>query len=71
LIWLSWIWVRNGNADPDPRARNRSKLNKFIVQPLKMIKNISESLKTSFRLKYFGTGIFLTLDPGWKNSDPA
>jgi hypothetical protein len=41
--------------------------------------HISESLKTIFGLKilkffnadpYPGSGIFLTLNPGWKNSDP-
>jgi hypothetical protein len=42
--------------------------------------NFSESLETDFRvkiLKFFdadsdpGSGICLTLDPGWKNSDPG
>jgi hypothetical protein len=42
--------------------------------------HISESLKTNFGLnilQFFdadadpGSGIFLTLDPGWKNSDPG
>jgi hypothetical protein len=40
--------------------------------------HISESLKTIFGLKILkffdadpGFGIFLTLDPGWKNSDPG
>jgi hypothetical protein len=42
--------------------------------------HFSEGLETGFRvkiLKFFeadpdpGSGIFLTLDPGWKNSDPG
>jgi hypothetical protein len=42
--------------------------------------HISESLETVFGVKYTyifyadpapGSGIFLTLDPGWKNSDPG
>jgi len=38
--------------------------------------NFSESLETVFGRKFFdadsdpGSEIFLTLDPGWKNSDP-
>jgi hypothetical protein len=46
---------------------------------MKIPDHISESLKTIFWvkkiLKFFdadpGSGIFLTLDPGWKNSDPG
>jgi hypothetical protein len=40
--------------------------------------HLSKSLETEFGLKilkYFyadpGSGIYLTLDPGWKNSDPG
>jgi hypothetical protein len=42
--------------------------------------HISESLETIFWVKILtffdanpdpGSGIFLTLDPGWKNSDPV
>jgi hypothetical protein len=42
--------------------------------------HFSESLETVFWLKILklfdadavpGSGIFLTLDPGWKNSDPG
>ncbi len=35
LIWLSWIRIRVGNADPDPdpEAGKLTKINKF--QPLK------------------------------------
>jgi hypothetical protein len=40
--------------------------------------HISESLETIFGLQIFqffdpdpGSGILLTLDPGWKNSDPG
>ncbi len=28
LIWLSWIRIRIGNADPDPGARKLKKINK-------------------------------------------
>jgi hypothetical protein len=26
LIWLSWIWIRIGNADPDPGAWKYNKI---------------------------------------------
>jgi hypothetical protein len=31
FIWLSWIriWIRTGNADPDPRARKLNEINKI------------------------------------------
>jgi hypothetical protein len=47
---------------------------------MKIRDHFSESLETVFRaknIKFFdadldpGWGIFLTLDPGWKNSDPG
>jgi hypothetical protein len=28
LTWLSWIRIRNGNADPDPGARKLAKINR-------------------------------------------
>jgi hypothetical protein len=45
---------------------------------MNILDHVSESLETIFGLKilkFFGAdsdpGIFLTLDPGWKNSDPG
>jgi hypothetical protein len=49
------------NQDPDPASG------------MNIPDHISESLETIFGLKIIrcGSGIFFTLDPGWKNSDPG
>jgi hypothetical protein len=61
-------WLKN--QDPDPGSGSR----------INLPDHISESLETIFWvqiLKFFdadsdpGSGIFSTLDPGWKNSDPV
>jgi hypothetical protein len=47
---------------------------------MNITEHIFESLETIFWVKIFkffdadpdpGSGVFLTLDPGWKNSDPG
>jgi hypothetical protein len=58
----------------------KSRFGSEIRSGMNIPDHISESLETIFRLrilKFFysdpdpGSEIFLTLDPGWKNSDPG
>ncbi len=80
LIWVRYIStprsrIRDGkNADPGSGMEKKSGSGMYLPD------HFSESLETVFRvkiLKFFyadpdpGSGIFLTLDPGWKNSDPG
>jgi hypothetical protein len=34
FVWMSWIWIRIGNADPDPEAWKLTKIYKYTVPSL-------------------------------------
>jgi hypothetical protein len=70
ILCLFYPWIRDPgwvkNQDPDAGSRTGMNIQYHISKSLEQFLGLKI-------LKFFivdpGSGIFLTLDPGWKNSD--
>jgi hypothetical protein len=56
FIWLSWIWIRIGNADPDPGMNITDHISESL-KPIFWAQNILNSLMRTRNLSDSGSGM--------------